>query len=75
MIKPVKIRCLSCKYYTIHDQLTGLCRVEALTTGNRQAEKPSVQADSSCERWKDCGQTYFIRLGWIKNMDKEEKPV
>ena len=47
--------------------------MEVLTSGNRKAEKPMVQADSSCEKWIDCGQTYFIRLGWIKNMGKEQE--
>jgi hypothetical protein len=39
-----------------------------LTTGNRKAEKPMVKADNCCEQWRDCGQTYFIRLGWLKNL-------
>ena len=68
MIKPVIEQCLSCKYYTIKDQLNGFCRMENLTTGNREAEKPMVEADNCCEKWQDCGQTYFIRLGWLKNM-------
>ena len=68
---PMNTSCLSCKYYKIHDTRTGFCRVEILASGNRDAEKPLVQVDSSCERWVDCGQTYYIRLGWIKNRDKE----
>jgi hypothetical protein len=47
--------------------------MEILTSGNRDAKKPMVQADSSCEKWTDCGQTYFIRLGWIKNMGEEQE--
>jgi len=69
----VNTNCLRCKYYKIQDALAGFCRVEILTSGNRDAEKPMVQADSSCSKWKDCGQTYFIRLGWIKNMVKEQE--
>ncbi len=68
MIKPVIKRCLSCKYYEIKEEQTGFCRMENLTTGNRQAEKPAAKADDCCEKWRDCGQTYFIRLGWLKNM-------
>jgi len=71
LVIPVNKSCLRCKYYKIKDSLTGFCRVEVLFSGNREAEKPIVQADSSCEKWIDCGQTYFIRLGWIKNLEKE----
>jgi hypothetical protein len=66
MEKPVKTNCLSCKYYKIKDAKTGLCRMEALTSGNREAKKPEVEADYHCDKWIDCGQTYYIRLGWIK---------
>lgn len=69
---PVKKTCLSCKYYKILDTMSGFCRMEILTTGNRDAEKPMVQMDSSCKEWIDCGQTYFIRLGWLKNLKNEQ---
>ncbi len=69
---PVKKICLSCKYYKIEDTMSGFCRMEILTTGNRDAEKPMVQMDSSCDKWIDCGQTYYIRLGWIRNLEQEQ---
>ena len=69
----MKASCLNCKYYTINDVRTGLCRVEALTSENRNAEKPEVKAAGNCKKWVDCGQTYYIRLGWLKNMTKEEE--
>ena len=62
----MKATCLSCKYYKIKDARTGLCRVEALTSGNHQVDKPEVEAVHHCGQWVDCGQTYYIRLGWIK---------
>jgi hypothetical protein len=45
--------------------------VEALTSGNRKTKKAKVQSEDSCEKWADCGQTYYIRLGWIKNNSKQ----
>ena len=67
----MKTQCLSCRYYKIHDAQNGTCRVDNLLKGTRNAEKPTVRADENCERWKDCGQTYYIRLGWIRNLEKE----
>ena len=54
--------CLKCHYYKIIDLTTGLCRA------NREdnSVRPSVQAEMSCEKWRDCGQQYHIRLGWLK---------
>jgi len=67
----VKTNCLSCKYYKIKDTQSGLCRMEALTSGNREAKKPKVDAEDHCEKWINCGQTYYIRLGWIKSNSPE----
>ena len=69
----MKTHCLSCKYYMIKDHLTGLCRQEVLTSGNRAAEKPQVHADHSCSDWINCGLTYYIRLGWIKNIQTDNE--
>ena len=69
----VKTHCLSCKYYLIKDPLTGLCRHEVLTSGNRTAQKPQVHADHSCPEWINCGQSYYIRLGWIKKNQADNK--
>ena len=63
--------CLKCKYYKIHDAESGFCRVEALSSGNHAAEKPLMQAENTCKEWADCGQTYYIRLGWLKNNSKQ----
>ena len=68
----MKQTCLSCKYYKISDHQTGLCREQALTTKNRNADKPEVTSEHCCDKWIDCGQTYYIRLGWIKKNAPEE---
>jgi len=70
----MKEHCLNCKYYQIHETTSGFCRVEILTakgSGCKKKNKPLVEAEHTCERWKNCGQTYYIRLGWIKNKEKE----
>jgi hypothetical protein len=67
----MKTHCLNCKYYQINDVSTGYCRVEALGPGKRSVEKPLKDADDHCAQWKDCGQTYYIRLGWIRNKENE----
>ena len=67
----MKTQCLSCRYYKIHDAQSGTCRVDKPASGKHEAEKPTVQADENCEQWKDCGQTYYIRLGWIRNLEKK----
>jgi hypothetical protein len=71
MVTTVDAHCLRCKYYTIQGPLTGLCRREKLLSGNRDAVKPLVRADHTCTHWADCGQTYYIRLGWIKNNSRQ----
>lgn len=63
--------CLQCKHYKISDPLSGFCRILVRETGNKDAQRPMVTADHSCEKWEDCGQQYYIRLGWIKNKKKE----
>ncbi len=73
----MKTTCLNCRFYKIQDVESGLCREEALTSKNHDAEKPVVKASHCCDQWVDCGQTYYIRLGWIKknseNGEKEEQ--
>ena len=72
----MKSTCMSCKYYKIEDALSGYCRVELKETGNRNGQKKLVRQDDSCSKWSDCGQQYYIRLGWVralntKNAEKE----
>jgi hypothetical protein len=54
------------------DSVAGLCRVSA----KKPEERLQVKADESCEKWRDAGQTYYIRLGWIKaHAQKESQGV
>jgi len=71
----MKSTCISCKYYKIEDALSGYCRVESRESGDRSAHNPMVRQDDSCRKWLDCGQQYYIRLGWIKAMNAREKDM
>ena len=67
----VKKICLSCRYYRLRDELSGICRVNKEGKG----KYPLKRNDDSCEKWSDCGQQYYIRTGWIKatkNKDSSE---
>lgn len=61
-MRGVKECCLSCKYFRLLDAEAGVCRVEKMAV----TDYPVKQADERCDRWRDSGQQYFIRLGWIK---------
>ena len=61
-MKGVKKVCLSCKYFRLERVDRGLCRVDKDSDKNY----PLKQKNDDCVRWQDCGQQYFIRLGWIK---------
>ncbi len=36
----------------------------------RIEEYPKKSNDDLCDSWLDCGQDYYIRLGWIKKTRK-----
>jgi len=58
----VKKMCLSCKHYRLKDEMSGICRVEKSDKSNY----PMKLNEDICDKWKDCGQQYYIRTGWIK---------
>ncbi|MGB3224734.1 MAG: hypothetical protein WBB23_18165 [Desulforhopalus sp.] len=61
-MKGVKKICLSCKYFRLESVDNGICRVDKEIDKNY----PTKGKDDNCVNWKDCGQQYFIRLGWLK---------
>ena len=63
--------CLSCKFFRVRDAATGICRVHIAETGDRNADKPAVATRDHCAKWQDSGQDYYIRLGWIKNLEQQ----
>jgi len=53
----------------------GTCRKITQRTETKTDERTQqVATDYSCEQWQDCGQQYYIRLGWIKGQAKKEGP-
>lgn len=62
-MKGVEKNCLSCKFFRLDTVEAGICRVDK----DRDKNYPEKQKIEFCERWHDCGQQYYIRLGWIKS--------
>ena len=58
----VKKICLSCRYFRLESVDKGICRVDK----DSDKSYPEKQKNADCARWQDCGQQYFIRIGWIK---------
>ena len=65
----VKKICLSCKHYRLVDEMSGLCRVDKGTS----KKYPMKTNEDVCPKWKNCGQQYYIRKGWIKAKKSEPK--
>ena len=61
--------CLNCKFFRLDDIFSGRCRVDKSEIGADRL--PLVRNEESCSRWVDCGQQYYIRLGWIKSTKKK----
>lgn len=61
MISLQKRICLSCRNFRLDDPHSGVCRVDKSVD-----EYPRKGTDETCELWKDAGQQYYIRTGWIK---------
>lgn len=69
-MKNAKGCCLSCKFFRLDNTDSGVCRVDKGISANY----PQKRTDDQCPRWKDSGQQYFIRIGWIR-AKKAEKEV
>lgn len=67
-MRGVKENCLSCKFFRLLDVESGVCRVEKMAL----ADYPVKQTADRCARWRDSGQQYFIRAGWIKAQKADE---
>ncbi|MBU0663784.1 MAG: hypothetical protein KJ990_04480 [Proteobacteria bacterium] len=57
---PKKI-CLSCRNFSLQDPQSGVCKVV-----KGLVNYPLKATGDTCGQWRDCGQQYFIRTGWIK---------
>jgi len=63
--------CLSCRHFRPVDAHRGKCRVDRSTI--EASDYPLMAHRDSCESWKDAGQQYFIRVGWVKSMKESEE--
>ena len=63
--------CLSCKHFRPVDAFRGKCRVDRLTVD--PSAYPLMKHQDCCEYWKDAGQQYFIRVGWVKSLKQSEE--
>lgn len=63
--------CLSCKHFRPVDTLSGKCRVDRATID--ASAYPLMRHRDSCASWKDAGQQYYIRVGWVKNSKESEQ--
>jgi hypothetical protein len=68
-MKNVKKNCLRCKFYRLKDVDNGICRVDK----EIERDYPTKLNEDNCSRWKDSGQQYFIRVGWIKAQKAEDR--
>lgn len=66
----MKQTCLNCQFYKVEDALSGYCRAETGKTPEKAQRM--VRHDSICPAWVDCGQNYYIRLGWIKAQESKK---
>jgi len=64
---------MSCKFFKIEDTMSGYCLNQIRETGDRNAPRPMVKLDNSCNKWADCGQQYYIRLGWVKSQNEQQE--
>jgi hypothetical protein len=70
----MKPACINCKYYKVVDALSGYCRAETAQSPDKTEQKVMVRHDHACPRWADCGQHYYIRLGWLKAQQARQTP-
>lgn len=68
-MKDIEKMCLNCKKYRLLDTESGICRLNKV---DDVSQYPKKKNEDSCESWVNCGQQYYIRLGWIKKTKGEE---
>ena len=65
-------QCLNCKSYKVKDEDGGFCRWSDKEKKSGKRDWPTVQTDQVCDHWQDCGQNYYVRLGWLQAQKKKE---
>ncbi len=59
--------CLNCKTFRLEDAQSGICRVDKTVE-----QYPKKGLKDTCDQWRDAGQQYYIRQGWIKKTLEKE---
>ena len=63
---------MNCKFYKVEDAQGGYCRAGAGNAPGKEARNTMVLHDHVCAQWDDCGQNYYIRLGWLKALQAKK---
>ena len=69
----MKKQCINCKSYKVNDEAGGFCRWSDKTKKTGGQDWSQVQSDNVCDHWVDCGQNYYVRLGWLQAQKKKEQ--
>ena len=70
-IRKLKRVCLSCKHYRPKDESRGKCRVGKGKVD--PSDYPVMNHEDGCNLWKDAGQQYHIRVGWVRNLKNRKE--
>ena len=63
--------CLSCKHYRPTDMTGGRCRLDKGKID--PSAYPIMNHKDCCDSWQDVGQTYHIRVGWLRGQMNKTK--
>lgn len=66
-MKHLQKMCLSCVNFRAKSAEEGICK----TDKSLSPKYPVFRHTDSCDRWKTCGQQYYIRLGWVKKQKEK----
>ncbi len=66
-------QCINCKFYKVEDEAGGFCRKSDIKEKVAKENWPKVKTADVCGYWVDCGQNYYVRLGWLQAQKKKEQ--
>ncbi|MEN8141192.1 MAG: hypothetical protein ABFR97_08230 [Thermodesulfobacteriota bacterium] len=61
--------CLHCHYFRVKDIASGICRLAK----GADAPRPTKQHGDLCAEFRDSGQQYYIRQGWLKSQAAQQE--
>ena len=61
--------CIGCKHFRMKSVDSGICKIRE--RAGRSGQEAAVAVAYTCASWVDCGQQYYIRLGWIKAQKRQ----